>query len=125
MYGHGTVSINAENIMPVIKQWLYSDKDIFVRELVRNAYAGDRIIVGIVDDNPSLVGKYVGEVKVVGSRSDICDLVRSLAADSLVVACGLEEGELDRLSGELAPLGVKITVFGFGENPVSAPVEKV
>ena len=33
----GTVSINAENIMPVIKQWLYSDKDIFVRELVSNA----------------------------------------------------------------------------------------
>ena len=36
MYGKGTVSINAENIMPVIKQWLYSDKDIFIRELVSN-----------------------------------------------------------------------------------------
>lgn len=33
----GTVSINAENIMPVIKQWLYSDKDIFVREMISNA----------------------------------------------------------------------------------------
>ncbi len=33
----GTVSINAQNIMPVIKKWLYSDKDIFVRELVSNA----------------------------------------------------------------------------------------
>ena len=32
----GTVSINAENIMPVIKQWLYSDKDIFMRELISN-----------------------------------------------------------------------------------------
>lgn len=36
MYGKGTVSINAENIMPVIKRWLYSDKDIFIRELVSN-----------------------------------------------------------------------------------------
>ncbi len=36
MYGKGTVSINAENIMPVIKQWLYSDKDIFVREMISN-----------------------------------------------------------------------------------------
>ncbi len=33
----GTISINAQNIMPVIKKWLYSDKDIFIRELVSNA----------------------------------------------------------------------------------------
>ncbi len=33
----GTISINAQNIMPVIKKWLYSDKDIFVREIVSNA----------------------------------------------------------------------------------------
>ena len=32
----GNISINAKNIMPVIKKWLYSDKDIFVRELVSN-----------------------------------------------------------------------------------------
>ena len=37
MLGHGIVSIHAENIMPVIKQWLYSDKDIFMREVVSNA----------------------------------------------------------------------------------------
>ena len=33
----GTVSIDAQNIMPVIKRWLYSDKDIFLREVVSNA----------------------------------------------------------------------------------------
>ncbi len=32
----GQVSIHAENIMPIIKKWLYSDKDIFIRELVSN-----------------------------------------------------------------------------------------
>ena len=32
----GSVSIDAQNIMPVIKRWLYSDKDIFIRELVSN-----------------------------------------------------------------------------------------
>lgn len=32
----GAVSIDAENIMPVIKRWLYSDKDIFLREVVSN-----------------------------------------------------------------------------------------
>ena len=33
----GSISIHAQNIMPVIKKWLYSDKDIFLRELVSNA----------------------------------------------------------------------------------------
>ncbi len=32
----GNVSIEAENIMPIIKKWLYSDKDIFIREVVSN-----------------------------------------------------------------------------------------
>ena len=34
---NGSVSIDAQNIMPVIKKWLYSDKDIFLRETVSNA----------------------------------------------------------------------------------------
>ena len=32
----GNLSINSENILPVIKKWLYSDTDIFLRELVSN-----------------------------------------------------------------------------------------
>ncbi len=32
----GNISVNTENILPVIKKWLYSDKDIFIRELVSN-----------------------------------------------------------------------------------------
>lgn len=33
----GTLEIHSENILPIIKKWLYSDRDIFVRELVSNA----------------------------------------------------------------------------------------
>ncbi|WP_346938916.1 molecular chaperone HtpG [uncultured Clostridium sp.] len=33
---NGNISIHTENIMPIIKKWLYSDKDIFVRELISN-----------------------------------------------------------------------------------------
>jgi len=32
-----SLEIHSENILPIIKRWLYSDKDIFVRELVSNA----------------------------------------------------------------------------------------
>lgn len=33
---HGSLSINSENIFPIIKKWLYSDHDIFYRELISN-----------------------------------------------------------------------------------------
>ena len=33
---HGNLSINSDNIFPIIKKWMYSDHDIFVRELVSN-----------------------------------------------------------------------------------------
>ena len=32
----GNLAINSENIFPIIKKWLYSDHDIFIRELVSN-----------------------------------------------------------------------------------------
>jgi len=33
----GTISVQMENIFPIIKKWLYSEKDIFLRELVSNS----------------------------------------------------------------------------------------
>lgn len=34
---NGNISIDTENIFPIIKKWLYSDKDIFIREVISNA----------------------------------------------------------------------------------------
>ena len=36
MVKHGSLSISSENIFPIIKKWVYSDHDIFVRELISN-----------------------------------------------------------------------------------------
>lgn len=36
MMREGTIQVHSENMMPIIKKWLYSDKDIFLRELVAN-----------------------------------------------------------------------------------------
>ena len=33
----GTLSINSDNIFPIIKKWLYSEKEIFLREITSNA----------------------------------------------------------------------------------------
>jgi len=37
---NGQISINSQNIFPIIKRWLYSDQDIFIRELVSNCMDG-------------------------------------------------------------------------------------
>ncbi len=37
MEKQGTIKISSENMMPIIKKWLYSEKDIFLREIVANA----------------------------------------------------------------------------------------
>ena len=33
----GGISVQTEHIFPIIKKWLYSEKDIFLREIVSNA----------------------------------------------------------------------------------------
>jgi len=33
----GKISVKSENILPIIKKWLYSDKDIFLREVISNS----------------------------------------------------------------------------------------
>jgi len=51
----GNVSISTENIFPIIKKWLYSEKDIFIRELVSNcsdAINKHRKLVAIGEDKP-------------------------------------------------------------------------
>lgn len=37
IHEEGKISVTAENILPIIKKWLYSEHDIFIRELVSNA----------------------------------------------------------------------------------------
>lgn len=55
----GNISVDSENLFPIIKKWLYSDKDIFLRELVSNgcdAVTKLQKLVGIgeaqIEDNP-------------------------------------------------------------------------
>lgn len=53
----GTISIHTENIFPVIKKFLYSDNEIFLRELVSNAVDASQKIKRL-----SSLGQFTGEV---------------------------------------------------------------
>ena len=64
----GTVSINAENIMPVIKQWLYSDKDIFMRELVSNGCDAIRKLRWLVSNGQAQVDDAPERIDVIADK---------------------------------------------------------
>src|SRR6478735_4067559 len=53
----GTISIHTENIFPIIKKFLYSDHEIFLRELVSNAVDATQKLKRL-----SAIGEYKGEV---------------------------------------------------------------
>jgi len=57
MQEKGTISIHTENIFPIIKKFLYSDNEIFLRELVSNAVDAVQKIKRL-----SALGQYNGEV---------------------------------------------------------------
>lgn len=69
METQGNISIHAQNIMPVIKRWLYSDKDIFIREMVSNgcdAVTKYRMLKGDAEDELRVtvtVDKDAGELR--------------------------------------------------------------
>lgn len=57
MQEKGSISIHTENIFPVIKKFLYSDNEIFLRELVSNAVDASQKIKRL-----AALGQYTGEV---------------------------------------------------------------
>ena len=67
----GSLSINSENIFPIIKKWLYSDHDIFMRELVSNGCdAITKLKKLALIGNYTLPDQYKGKVEVVISPKD-------------------------------------------------------
>ncbi|MCS7073865.1 MAG: molecular chaperone HtpG [Bacteroidia bacterium] len=57
MQKSGTISINTENIFPIIKKFLYSDQEIFLRELISNAVDATKKLQTLAS-----VGEFQGEL---------------------------------------------------------------
>ena len=90
----------------------------FRRELVRSASANDRIIVGILDDDLCLRGRYIGGIRVLGTINQAPEFINSLNADAVVVACEISDEWMRVVRRILAPTGVKVTVFSFAEREI-------
>ena len=67
----GNLSIDSENIFPIIKKWLYSDHDIFIRELVSNGCDAITKVKKLdVMGEITLPDDYKPQIKVVVSPED-------------------------------------------------------
>ena len=90
----------------------------FRRELVRTTSANDRIIVGLLDDNVFLKGRYIGGIRIYGTIQDAPEVINRLNVDTVVIACVVSDDWLQLIKEVLAPTGVKVTLFSFSETPV-------
>lgn len=71
VHENGNISVHTENIFPIIKKWLYSDRDIFIRELVSNgcdAVSKLKRLVSIGEANVSDDTKY--QIKVIVDKNN-------------------------------------------------------
>ena len=90
----------------------------FRRELVRTTSANDRMIVGILDDDVYLKGKYIGGIKVLGTLRDAPEAINAVNADSVVIACAVTDDRLKAVKDVLVQTGVRLTRFAFSETKV-------
>jgi len=90
----------------------------FRRELVRTTAANDRMIVGIIDDDIFLKGKYIGGIRIYGSINEAKEIINETNADAVVISCQIGDEWLKVVKEILEPLNVKISRFAFSEEPV-------
>ena len=90
----------------------------FRRELVRSAAAGKRVIVGIIDDDILLRGKYIGGIRIFGSLEQAPHIIKELKADAVVIACVLTPARMEVARKILGPCGVKVTQWVHEERDV-------
>ena len=68
---HGSLSIDSENLFPIIKKWLYSDHDIFYRELISNGCDAITKLKKLdMMGETSLPADYEGKIEVIVSPED-------------------------------------------------------
>ena len=87
----------------------------FRRELVRKILTDRRVIVGIIDDDILLRGRYVGGIRIDGPHMDAKRIVAETRADSVVIACELPPERYRVVVETFKACGVKVSYFGFSE----------
>jgi molecular chaperone HtpG len=91
----GKIGVTTENIFPVIKQFLYSDKDIFIREIVANAVDATQKIKALASS-----GDFKGDLGNTDIRIELDEDKKILKVRDSGV--GMTEEEVDRYINQIA-----------------------
>ena len=95
MANKGQIGVTTENIFPVIKQFLYSDHEIFLRELVANAVDASQKMKAIASN-----GDFKGELGELKVRVELDEKAKTLRViDSGI---GMTDEEIDRYINQIA-----------------------
>ena len=95
MANKGQIGVTTENIFPVIKQFLYSDHEIFLREIVANAVDASQKMKAIASN-----GEFKGELGDIKVRVELDEDAKTLKIiDSGI---GMTEDEIDRYINQIA-----------------------
>jgi len=90
----------------------------FRRELVRGTVGGRRVIVGLVDDDLMLKGRYIGGQCVYGGLSDLAQIARARRATAVVVTCELAPERAAAVRAACAAAGLPVTHWMCAERPL-------
>ena len=96
MAKQGNIRISSENMMPIIKKWLYSDKDIFLREIVANGVDAITKLKKLAD---------MGEADVADDTEYCIKISADKAAKTLTVednGIGMTEEEVEKYITQIA-----------------------
>ena len=95
MENKGKIGVSTENIFPVIKKFLYSDHEIFLRELVANAVDADQKMKALAAS-----GEFKGELGELKVRIELDEAASTLKISDNGI--GMTEEEVDRYINQIA-----------------------
>lgn len=95
MANKGQIGVTTENIFPVIKQFLYSDHEIFLRELVANAVDASQKMKAIASN-----GDFKGELGELKVRVELDEKAKTLRI--IDNGIGMTDEEIDRYINQIA-----------------------
>ena len=111
----GTLSINTENIFPIIKKFLYSDHDIFLRELVSNAVDAAQKIQQL-----SSMGEYKGEIGALKVKIAVDKEAKTITISDNGI--GLTADEMEKYINQIAFSGATEFVEKYKDKGVEGQI---